>query len=72
MDELRSSQTWVTNDTIEFRYDGEHWVMLNGEMSIDKTYIKTLYILTNDLTTPVLPTISEDGTIILGDWSEIP
>lgn len=72
MDELKSSQTWVTNDTIEFRYDGEHWVMLNGEMSIDKTIIKSLYILTNDLTTPTLPTISEDGTIILGDWSEIP
>jgi hypothetical protein len=72
MDELKSSQTWVTNDTIEFRYDGEHWIMLNGEMSIDKTYIKTLYTLTDNINTiPTLPTIN-DGIIELGSWNENP
>lgn len=70
--ELSLNQTWVTNDTIEFRYDGEHWVMLNGEMSIDKTYIKTLYTLTYNInTTPTLPTINE-GIIELGSWNENP
>jgi hypothetical protein len=28
--ELGLNQTWVTNGTIEFRYDGEHWIILNG------------------------------------------
>lgn len=70
--ELSQNQTWVTNDTIEFRYDGEHWIMLNGEMSIDKTYIKTLYTLTDNInTTPTLPTINE-GIIELGSWDENP
>lgn len=68
---MTQNQTWVTEDTIEFRYDGGNWVMLNGEMSIDKTINKSFYILTDSIEDiPELPILNNDGSFDLNGWSE--
>jgi hypothetical protein len=69
--ELTPSQTWVVGDTIEFRYDGNNWVMLNGEMSIDKAIVKTFYIITDSINqVPELPELNEDGSFDPVEWSD--
>ena len=68
---LSQTQTWVPGDTIEFRYNEEKWVMLNGEMSLDKSAIKTFYIITDSIENiPELPEILDNGSFNINGWSE--